>query len=719
MVLTMSINDENLIKMISDNEKAKQFWEKFLGKDILDEFLKYPELLSMQDAKRAKITKEEKEFFVKCIFSVSTENGFKFEREERIFDSFYEKLGQYVKIILKQKLIVALEERMIDSLVKQIVQRVFWIPFRCLIVDMHEKKDAEQLNGHSSTEEYDDYVSKYLLNEREYREFLKKYPVMTDLLICKIRDYIHYVDEILQHFYQDRETISKEFHIEQNAMEITKISFNQDEEHFPGRMVARVGLKGGQRIYYKPHSLLLTEQYQKIENWLWEKMELEKSRHLVVSGDDYGWEQEVTESECKCTKEIKEFYYRCGAECCLTYVLGMTDIHMDNVIAHGKYPVIIDTEFMFDRRIEVGIQGKNLQQNLMDTVMHTGFVPNGMGTMHVNVSVLNTCEEQRLPVKMPMVINKGTSEMNISYHYPKLSHKKNMPIYEGKHISFENYMDEFMNGFRKAYDCVKADSEVLTGMCQPIMKKKVRYLFRNTQEYYMYITSFNFPELMRNQAKRQLSLWHMNRGLHCNETYRVKILIYEMQCVYDGIVPIFYADGKNLLMGNGEYIENYFHKDNEQQLKLRIEKLSDWDKDFQTKVIQSALLMYDKKKENWNGQLGQPQSKIGELTAERIAKWVFNATVLTGDKMEWISVIYGKDGWTKAGKADIYLYNGLSGILLFFEAMWQKEHENTYHSVVEQLKKQLFEHTDTLIQNGSNRQNDMMGLFDGEFSFIF
>ena len=235
----------------------------------------------------------------------------------------------------------------------------------------------------------------------------------------------------------------------------------------------------------------------------------------------------------------------------------------------------------------------------------------------------------------------------------------------------------------------------------------------------MYITSFNFPELMRNQAKRQLSLWHMNRGLHCNEAYRVKILTYEMQCVYDGIVPIFYADGKNLLMGNGEYIENYFHKDNEQQLKLRIEKLSDWDKDFQTKVIQSVLLMYAKKKENWNGQLGQPQPKMGELTAERIAKWVFNAAVLTGDKMEWISVNYGKDGWTKAGKADIYLYNGLSGILLFFEAMWQKEHETFYHSVVEQLKKQLCEHTDILIQNGSNHQSDRMGLFDGEASVAF
>lgn len=712
------MDGRTLLQIISKDEKAKQFWEKFSGKGILDELFKHPELLGMQDTKYTTATKEEKDFFVKCMFSVSTENGFKFEREERVFDSFYEKLGQYVKIILKQKLIVALEERMIDSLVKQIVQRVFWIPFRCLIADMHEKKDAGQLNGHSSTEEYDDYVSKCLLNERECREFLKKYPIMTELLIRKIRDYINYVDEILQHFYQDRETISKEFHIEQNTMEITKISFNQDEEHFPGRMVAQVSLKGGEIIYYKPHSLLLAEQYQKIENWLWEKMGLEKSRHLVASRDDYGWEQEVTEAECKCTKEIKEYYYRCGAECCLTYVLGMTDIHMDNVIAHGKYPVIIDTEFMFDRRIEVGTQGKNLQQNLMDTVMHTGFVPNGMGTMHVNVSVLNTCDEQRLPVKMPMVINKGTSEMNISYHYPKLSHKKNMPIYEGKYISFENYMNEFINGFRRAYDCIKADSEVLVEMCQPIMKK-VRYLFRNTQEYYMYITSFNFPELMSNQAKRQLSLWHMNRGLHCNETYRVKILIYEMQCVYDGIVPIFYADGKNLLMGDDEYIENYFQRDNEQQLKLRVEKLSDWDKDFQTKVIQSALLMYAKKKDNWDGQLGQPQPKIGELTAERIAKWVFNAAVLTGDKMEWTSVIYGKDGWTKAGKADIYLYNGLSGILLFFEAMWQKEHENFYHSVVEQLKKQLCEHTDILIQNGSNHQSDRMGLFDGEASVAF
>ena len=102
-VVDIEMSSRTLLQIIRKDEKAKQFWKKFLGKDILDELLKYPELLSMQDVKRAKIAKEEKEFFLKCIFSVSTENGIKFEKEEQVFDSFYEKLGQYIKIVLKEK----------------------------------------------------------------------------------------------------------------------------------------------------------------------------------------------------------------------------------------------------------------------------------------------------------------------------------------------------------------------------------------------------------------------------------------------------------------------------------------------------------------------------------------------------------------------------------------------------------------------------------------
>lgn len=54
------MDSRDLLKLIGKNKDTQQFWKKFLGKDILDELLKYPELLSMQDVKRAKIAKEEK-----------------------------------------------------------------------------------------------------------------------------------------------------------------------------------------------------------------------------------------------------------------------------------------------------------------------------------------------------------------------------------------------------------------------------------------------------------------------------------------------------------------------------------------------------------------------------------------------------------------------------------------------------------------------------------
>ena len=94
-------------------------------------------------------------------------------------------------------------------------------------------------------------------------------------------------------------------------------------------MVARVRLKGGQKIYYKPHSLLLAEQYQKIENWLWEKMGLEESRHLVVSGDDYGWEQEVTEAACKCTKHTESIRLLLIQSLCLIAELKL--VHKEKI----------------------------------------------------------------------------------------------------------------------------------------------------------------------------------------------------------------------------------------------------------------------------------------------------------------------------------------------------------------------------------------------------
>lgn len=58
------MDGRTLLQIISKDEKAKQFWEKFSGKDILDELFKHPELLGMQDTKYTTATEEEKDFLL-------------------------------------------------------------------------------------------------------------------------------------------------------------------------------------------------------------------------------------------------------------------------------------------------------------------------------------------------------------------------------------------------------------------------------------------------------------------------------------------------------------------------------------------------------------------------------------------------------------------------------------------------------------------------------
>ena len=47
---------------------------------------------------------------------------------------------------------------------------------------------------------------------------------------------------------------------------------------------------------------------------------------------------------CKNESEVEHYYFRMGIHLFLGYALGATDLHGENIIAHGEYPVIIDME---------------------------------------------------------------------------------------------------------------------------------------------------------------------------------------------------------------------------------------------------------------------------------------------------------------------------------------------------------------------------------------
>lgn len=57
--------------------------------------------------------------------------------------------------------------------------------------------------------------------------------------------------------------------------------------------------------------------------------------------------EEVTWEACENRDEVKAFYIRAGVLAAAAYILGIGDLHYENIIAHGEFPVIVDVETLF------------------------------------------------------------------------------------------------------------------------------------------------------------------------------------------------------------------------------------------------------------------------------------------------------------------------------------------------------------------------------------
>ena len=108
--------------------------------------------------------------------------------------------------------------------------------------------------------------------------------------------------------------------------------------------MAKVELDNGTILYYKPHSLDKNIKYQELYNYLCRKTGISCRTVQYLSHDSYGWEEKIENIPCKNESEVEHYYFRMGIHLFLGYALGATDLHGENIIAHGEYPVIIDME---------------------------------------------------------------------------------------------------------------------------------------------------------------------------------------------------------------------------------------------------------------------------------------------------------------------------------------------------------------------------------------
>lgn len=480
---------------------------------------------------------------------------------------------------------------------RQTIQNIERIAERVLIQDIHRKKETGFLQGKTPEEQYRFYHEKWLDCRENVYKILKEFPELARLLFMEIQCNYELADEILEHLETDYSQIIKTFCHGRDFGDIREVSFMGDA-HNRGKKTARVEMDNGVTVYYKPHCLQNSQRYQEIYAYLCKKAGISCIEQRYLIRDTYGWEKHIEWQCCHTEEEVRRYFFRMGIHLMLGYTLGVTDLHGENVMAHGEHPVIIDLETCpgYIIQTEESSVRRKTETLLAKSVLHTGILPVltwGAGKEAVILSAVNTGKIVT-PFRVPAVKKAETSEMYIDYQPVEFEIKENTLKINDKIVNAYEYAGNLEQGFRFAYEKVLTD-KAITEMLEAFYDTGARVILRHTQQYSMYRFLSWHPDYVGERKRRAQLLQVMHREGE-TETQK-KIHDYEIQDLLENDIPCFHTEGRErcIYTGDGKSVKDYFPVSPYESWKIHIKHLGKKDCQYQCDLIWLSMTMQRKK----------------------------------------------------------------------------------------------------------------------------
>lgn len=605
------------------------------------------------------------------------------------------------------------------------------ITMRTLIFEMELCEECGELSGATEEEKYRSYAAGYLQNPDYLRDIYGEYPLMYEAMMRGIADGIRNICDLLGRFDRDREEINRRFYPDAPCREIRSIGGGRSDSHRGGKRVYILELDNGEKLVYKPRSLAVDENYRRLAQWVMEGASLPYWWNLVWDRQAYGWCQWVSSAPCASREELARYYQRNGILLCISYLLGSQDIHYENLIAHGEYPVIIDLEMVIGSR-GTGNGAGHEELTKTERVYRESVLPTGLLPMYawneagegVNVGAINGKGGQLLPVTMPVVVAAGTVHMHVEYRQPVMGEGKNLATLNGRFVEPYEFLKEIQDGFEKAYTFILAHRDRAQELLERFTGSPVRYLLRDTQQYVMFLMASCHPDYLTGEDTRRIVWSRLEKRDIPDAGLRRWVQEQEVKELSRDDIPYFYykINERTLYSGAGESWEGYFDEPVITVIQRRLGRMGQRDLERQEQLIRAALLMGTKKKRMAAPVCGNAGKGAGTAAAERIGAHLLQEAIWSDDRTElgWISMVMA--GYRERSylirPMNLYLYDGLAGMAVFFTELAKSTGRDPYCEAAAVLVRYLFAYTD---RRQEKRGGDpcTTGAYSGEGSVAF
>lgn len=665
--------------------------------------------------------------------------GLKSINEKIVFMEFYEGILRYYIELLSRKINgfqQYFKESIYEGFSIHLAGQLQNICTRTLIAQMHFYKQKGLLQGGTPSAEYESYCKQYIGKADFYKGLFDTFPVLYRCIVQKCEQMVDYYAEMLICFSCDRTEIQDKIFAGKDFEKITGIKGDFSDTHHGGKQVLRIQLDDTAEVLYKPHSMENERVFYKLLEWLGDKTGIKQVAYPFISKETYSWSSCVEYYSCKNEQQLKNYYSRLGVQLFLAYVLGTKDLHCENIIASGEYPVLIDLEVLMSIADQRGRESVRQEINgrLSDSVLFSGLLPfyhwnkKGEG---INQSAVNGVGGQKYPFRVPVIVNERTSDMKIEYQSPVSRNVQNLATLEGKFYEPYLYKKEMTEGFTEAYRQVISNKDDFFDQLKNSKNIKNRVLLADTQRYSMMISSSYHPSLLRDGAEREIFLYSMLCG---REERDMELVEHEVAGMLDGDIPYFHSVLRRKELFSEQKVIRHHDLPEEpiEFVRARIKALSEMDLEIQTEYIGLSLdLMPDKNDGYMNRVYRVTDSKLMEqankgsvrYTADDLTDRILKYAVWNKKKTEvsWYTVqlsSFGKMNWD-IKPMNHYLYDGLSGMLLVFSELKKRSTDKNIKEIYRTLKNMLFSYTDQGIESLAGLDSQNTGAYDGESSIAY
>ncbi len=567
---------------------------------------------------------------------------------------------------------------------------------RTMVLELNVARLQQLLSGETPEERFQSFLQR--LRQREIViSLLQEYPTLARQLVISINRWVNFSLEFLQHLCTDWSNICTMFSPEVNPGVLVQIDSGIGDTHRGGRAVLIANFSSGFQVVYKPKSLAVDVHFQELLSWLNQQGNHPPFRTLkILNQGTYGWVEFVTAHGCTGPEELQRFYERQGAYLALLYAIEATDFHLENLIAVGEHPVLVDLESLFHPRIEsIDITQSNMLavNKIGHSVLRVGLLPQRLWenaeSEGIEMSGLGGKEGQLTPNRVPYLEAIGTDEMRLARERMPMPGSQNRPTLNEAEVNVLDYIEPIITGFTIMYRLLLQRRDELLSENSPLAgfaEDEVRVILRPSRSYALLLHESFHPNLLRNALERDRFFDRLWLGIE-QQPYLAKVISAERDDLWQGDIPMFTTrpNSRDIWSSSNEQIADFFDESGMTLVQRRLQQLSDADLTQQLWFIRASLTTLAMAEDGvqWSSyHLTEPQNSASReqlLAAAQAIGDRLEKLALHGEKdVSWLGLrVINEKHWTLAPLA-IDLYDGMPGIILFLAYLGAVTNQNRY-----------------------------------------